>query len=130
VISALVIATCACVALAFVAWPLKRERVATEPQDQQRLDLEARKTSALAAIIDLEDEVAVGKLSTTDFAHLKAQYESEAATVMSEIAHSETTLGDDDDLEREIAELRSRLACPTCGSIRPDPSCTECGSVS
>jgi rubrerythrin len=36
---------------------------------------------------------------------------------------------DDDELEREIAELRARLQCPRCGALRePGEECPECGA--
>ncbi|MGH2807997.1 MAG: hypothetical protein ACRDKT_12070 [Actinomycetota bacterium] len=117
-------------AAVFVAAPIRRG--APAPAGDTRLeDLHARKRSSLEALIDLESEHAVGKLSDADFEHLKATYETEALTVLDEIDSLEEA-PPRDDLESEIAAVRSRLergTCPRCGASRPPGSrCPRCGA--
>jgi len=90
-------------------------------------DIEARKDSALSALLELEEERALGKLSDEDFVALRARYEDEAIALIkeSEIARVDA----DDPLEREIAALRDKLACPRCGALRDtEGTCPQCGA--
>lgn len=126
-----VVALLACAALAYVALPLgRRGRAEKEPSVEGELD--ARKTTALSAIVDLENERLVGKLSEEDFEVLRAQYEAEALQALTELdavrARSAPDPGaHDSSLEAEIAEMRRRLACPRCGSLRtPEGTCAQC----
>lgn len=123
-----VVALLACGALAYVALPLGQRRGKREAAPSAEGELDAQKTTALSAIVDLENERLVGKLSDEDFDVLRAQYEAEALRALTELdalrAHSEEP---DASLEAEIAEMRKRLACPRCGSLRSiDGTCSQC----
>ncbi|HEX2294984.1 MAG TPA: hypothetical protein VHN37_06705 [Actinomycetota bacterium] len=122
-----VVALLACAALAYVALPLGR-RGPGEPAPSREGELDARKTTALSAIVDLENERLVGKLSDEDFDALRAQYEAEALQALVELdALRAEAPRDDETLEAEVAEMRRRLACPRCGSLRsPDGTCSQC----
>lgn len=126
-----VVALLACAALAYVALPLgRRGRAEKEPSVEGELD--ARKTTALSAIVDLENERLVGKLSEEDFDVLRAQYEAEALQALTELDAVRARSGpdpgaDDSSLEAEIAEMRRRLACPRCGNLRTrEGTCAQC----
>ena len=127
-----VVALLACAALAYVALPLgRRGRAEKEPSVEGELD--ARKTTALSAIVDLENERLVGKLSEEDFDVLRAQYEAEALQALTELdaVRARSQEGgrgtSDPGLEAEIAEMRRRLACPRCGTLRtPEGTCAQC----
>ena len=124
-----VVALLACGALAYVALPLGQRRGRKEETSSAEDELDARKTSALSAIVDLENERLVGKLSDEDFDVLRAQYEAEALRALTELdaMRSQTDAPDDDSLEAEIAEMRRRLACPRCGRLRAtDGTCAQC----
>lgn len=128
-----VVALLACAALAYVALPLGQRRGRKEETPSAEAELDARKTTALSAIVDLENERLVGKLSDEDFDVLRAQYEAEALRALTELdalrAQSDAGAGDGDDasLEAEIAEMRRRLACPRCGRLRTtDGTCSQC----
>lgn len=128
---ALVVGVIALVALAYVAAPARRERTSTPVADPLS-DLEESKTLALTAILDLENERDMGKLSADDFAELRSVYETQALAAlheMDDVSASDTS----DPLEREIARVRERLStssCPACGASRPaDTSvCPRCGA--
>ncbi|HEX2196672.1 MAG TPA: hypothetical protein VHJ76_07075 [Actinomycetota bacterium] len=128
-----VVALLACAALAYVAVPLGRRGRTEEPPSAES-ELDARKTTALSAIVDLENERLVGKLSEEDFEVLRAQYEAEALQALTELdalraAQPDAT--DDASLEAEVAEMRRRLACPRCGSLRSiDGTCSRCQTTS
>jgi hypothetical protein len=125
----IVVAVAAIAALVYVIAPVARgPRVQTK--DPGRIEeAEARKRTALSAIIDLEAERDAGKLSEGDFDTLRAAAEADALAALAEadlVANAELN---DDDLEREIAEMRERLACPSCGAMRtPGKTCARCGA--
>jgi hypothetical protein len=94
--------------LLYVIAPLTRSGPRrTDPNRGLAAELDARKRAALGGIVDLEDERAVGKLNQEDFHALRAEYEAEALVAMAELDQLDTTHGD---VEREIAELKARLA--------------------
>lgn len=124
-----VVALLACAALAYVALPLGQRRGRREEPPSAEGELDARKTSALSAIVDLENERLVGKLSDEDFDVLRAQYEAEALQALTELdaLRARADAPDDASLEAEIAEMRRRLACPRCGRLRTiEGTCSQC----
>ena len=70
-------------------------------------DAAARKMRALDAILDLEAEVAAGKLSEEDFATFKTAHAKDALAAIRELDVSAAS--DSDELELEIAAARERL---------------------
>ena len=124
-----VVALLACAALAYVAVPLGTRRGSTDDPPSRESELDARKTTALSAIVDLENERLVGKLSDEDFDVLRAQYEAEALRALTELdaLRVQSEAPDDASLEAEIAEMRRRLACPRCGGLRStEGTCSRC----
>jgi hypothetical protein len=129
VVAAAIVALLAIVALAYVGTPLRRRRPPHRPADERWgvTDAEARKRAALAALMDLEEERAVGKLSEVDFLALRAEYEAEAIAALKQLDIA--VLAPDDPLEAEIAAYRLRLQCPACGALRPaEGTCPRCGA--
>ena len=126
-IAAVVVGLLALAALVYVIAPLRREQTNADEVDPWS-SAEDRKIAALSAILDLESERDVGKVSDEDFAELTKIYETEAVAALSELAGAGARTGVDR-LEQEIAEVRSRLAhrCPVCGNTqRPDGRCPRC----
>jgi hypothetical protein len=111
VISALVVVGLACVALAYVAVPLRDDRAEPRADDSDdAAELVGRKRAALVAILDMEDERDAGKLSNADFAALRTEYEAEAATALVELdALRASGRPVEESLEAEIAAIRARL---------------------
>jgi hypothetical protein len=100
-----------------------------EPPDAPTAEAEERKRAALTAIVDIEDEFAVGKLTRQDFDALRSQYEAEAVNALRELDAARPVSEPDDALELEIAALRAQLECPTCGGIRTAQGvCPQCRS--
>ena len=129
-IPGLVIGVLALLALAYIATPLRRAPAIPVDVDSDS-ELEERKHQALVAIIDLESERDVGKLSQADFEDLRMTYESEALAALSELDAVATWGGDQ--LEREIAAARAELhpeRCSNCGKSLPVGSarCPRCES--
>ena len=128
-IPGLIIGLLALAALAYVGAPLRRAETADASTDPEA-DLEDRKHQALVAILDLEAERDVGKLSEEDFDDLRLTYESEALAALSELDAVAPWGGDR--LEREIAAARANLqptSCPRCGKARPaGAACPRCDS--
>ena len=116
-------------ALAYVAAPLRRgPRRAFPHAPGEVVRIGERKTAALTAIIDLEEERDVGKLSDRDFELLRDQYEREALEALRELDALQTSEIGDEELEAEIAAARASMVCPSCG--RPNPTgerCARCG---
>ena len=110
-IPALVIAMLACVALAAVIAPLRRGE--TTEQMDLTAELEEKKMVALHAILDLESERDVGKLTESDFNELRAVYEAAALDLIHRLDATDLADPDpaesSDPLEREIALVRKRL---------------------
>ena len=75
--------------------------------DPPASDAAARKMRALDAILDLEAEVASGKLSEEDFAAFKTDHAKEALAAIRELDVSAAS--ESDELELEIAAARERL---------------------
>lgn len=76
-------------ALVFVLWPLlgraRRGRTLLALPPDRRQELAEEKRAALGAIRELEFEHGAGHVSDADFAELRARYEAEAATVLTEL---------------------------------------------
>ncbi len=125
----LVVALLACGALAYVALPLGTRRGRKEEAPSRERELDALKTTALSAIVDLEADRSVGKLSVEDFEVLRAQYEAEALRALVELDALRAGADEPEDLalEEEIAAMRVRLECPCCGGLRDtEGTCPEC----
>ena len=119
-------------ALAILFWvvvPMLRgaRLVRHSPAPQAAAD---RKSIALTAIVDLEEERALGKLAAPDFESLRANYEAEALAALRELTTvSSSPPPSDEELEAEIAEMRATLACPRCGRpLGAARSCSQCGA--
>src|SRR5207244_4112755 len=76
-------------ALVFVLWPLfgrvRRGRTFLPLPLDRRQELEEEKRVALGAIRELEFEHTAGHVSDADFTELRARYEGEAATILTEL---------------------------------------------
>lgn len=129
-IPGLVVALLAIVALIYVSAPIRRPPP-IPGDDELTSRAEARKVAALTAILDLESERDVGKLSEADLAELRSTYEHDALVALAEIDAAQA-LPATDPLEREIAAMRHRLSrdrCPSCGAARPaGTTCARCGA--
>lgn len=131
----LVVALLASAALAYVVLPLGQRRPAPDELPALEAELQGRKRSALEAIVDLEADRSVGKLSHEDFATLRAQYEADALSALTELddlgGRASTPRADDLALEEEVAAMRLRLECPSCGAMRAaDGTCPRCEPAS
>jgi len=70
---------------------------------------------------------AVGKLTQADLDSLRTRYELEALHALRDLDVLSGTAGDP--IEAEIAELRRRLSCANCGTLRdPGDRCPRCGA--
>jgi hypothetical protein len=130
-IAALVVAGLALAAAAYILRPLlDGPRIEAPSSDQAVEELHELKRAALMAIIDIEAERDVGKLSDEDFEVLKRQYGAEAVRALHQLDELGATQHDRDaELEAEIARIRETMTCPACGAIRdPGRPCPECGS--
>ena len=127
--AAIIVTVLAFLGLVFVVMPLRRGP--SFEADGSPSPLEAareKKTAALAGIIDVEQEHDAGKMTTEDFHSLRAEYERDAVAALNELDVLATG-SLDDDLEREIAEVRQKLACPSCGAPRSaGKPCPRCGA--
>ncbi len=128
-IEAVVVALLACVALVYVTNPLRRVpheqplREGPTPVEEAQ----ERKVSALSAIVDLEEEAAVGKLTIPELEALREGYEREALAALAQLDALAAPAPADDPLEVEIAAMRKRLACPSCGALRDhEGTCSRC----
>ena len=127
----IVVVALALVVAWYVAAPLRRgPRRDVDRRSVLEDEAEQRKRAALGAIVDIEGERAVGKLSERDFDALRREYEAEALAALRELDTLRSSRRDDDELEDEIAALRAEMTCPTCGGIRtPEGVCPRCSAA-
>jgi hypothetical protein len=122
-----VVAFIAIAGLAWVAAPLRWKRFALDDAARARSEAESNKRAALAALLDLEDELRLGKISEDDFAVLHADYEAEALVALRELDLIDASASDP--MEADIAAARERLTCPKCGAPRrAEKRCPRCGA--
>lgn len=135
-IPVLLVATLALGVLVWASLPVRRHTGTDLDAAESSRELEeanASKRAALMAIVDIENERAVGKMSTPDFDALKSEYEAQALRALraaDALRHSpEQTGRHGDEVELEIAAVRERLRCPNCGAARtPGAPCEQCGA--
>lgn len=124
VIGVAIVIVFALVAIAWVALPLlSGRRTDTPPPPPAKDEANARKNAALGALVDIEDELELGKLSAADFEVLRAEYERDALHALKDF----DALEGKDPLEDEIAAMRRSMTCPNCGALRrPGEACSKC----
>ncbi len=129
-IGVFVIALLTCAALLYVVGPLRRQTSDDEPVDVSALEqAQERKTTALNAIIELEEEAEVGKLTERELEVLRRAYEREALTALHQLDNLAAVTSQKDPLEEEIAAMRKQLACPSCGALRGSAgTCSRCNA--
>ncbi len=127
-IGILVVLLLAAGALAYVIAPLRRSETEGLPSGPSLEEqAQERKGSALTAILDLEEEAQVGKLTPDELETLRAEYEREALLALEQLDRIAAPAGADDALEAEIAAVKKRLACPSCGAVRTSGgACSRC----
>lgn len=127
-IGILVVALLACAAAGYVIAPLRRpESGAAEPGADALERAREDKEVALTAIVDLEEEAEVGKLSKTELQALRIGYEHDALQALEQMDAIGNPPAHEDPLEAEIDAMKRRLACPSCGAMRePDGTCSRC----
>ena len=125
-IGAVLVTVLGAAVLAYVLLPLRERREEGAESDVTLEELSARKTAALAGIVDLETERDVGKLGPEDFGALRAQYEAEAVEALRDMDALAAGGNLDAEIEAEIARVRASMTCPTCGGLRTDAGCTRC----
>ncbi|MBA2726426.1 MAG: hypothetical protein H0U53_10590 [Actinobacteria bacterium] len=130
-IEVLIIGLLACLALAYVAYPMSSGPTSDLPEPSKLVEEAGeKKRSALVAIVDMEEERATGKLSEEDFVVLRSQYEAEAIAALRQLDALQSETGYDADLEAEIAQVRASLMCPSCGALRdPGSKCSSCAAL-
>lgn len=129
-IGAIVVALLAAAALVYVIAPMRRpdfDQLPVGPSLEE--GARERKSSALTAIVDLEEEARVGKLTQRELETLREEYEREALLALEELDRIAAPSRSDDALEAEIAAMKERLACPSCGAVRTaGGACSRCDS--
>ncbi|MDQ4145850.1 MAG: hypothetical protein M3198_19310 [Actinomycetota bacterium] len=128
-IEILVIACAALLALGYVVGPMRGGRTSIEEPSDEVSEADADKRVKLGALIELEEERFSGKLSEPDFNLLRRQYENEAVAALKKLDELQRAPSPDDDLETEIARVKSELRCPSCGAPRSSGTpCPQCGA--
>lgn len=88
-----------------------------------------RRRAAFTALLDIEEERDIGKLSAEDFKSLQGEYEVEALHAIDALERIGDSPENDQELEAEIADLKNKMTCPNCGALRkPGETCNACGA--
>jgi hypothetical protein len=84
----------------------------------------------LSDLATLEEEVRASKVNPEELEALRRAYELETIAALEELDALQSSRASDEALEKEVAEIRERLACPSCGAVRdPDRArCARCGA--
>lgn len=140
-LSTILIALIVIAVVVIVAYPLFKPVPIVAPESSHPVleELVSQRDAMYAAIKDLENEYATGKLSETDYRSLRAKYEAKAVALLQELDRVVATLPrpeTDDAIEREVARLRraaaqeDALTCPQCGApyAAEDVFCAKCGT--
>jgi rRNA maturation endonuclease Nob1 len=129
-IPVVVVAILAIAALAYVSSPLRSgESNRAEVVPRSLEEARGRKAAALGALLELDEDAAMGKITLTDLERLRTQYEIEAVLALNELDEVQTEPVEEDALELEIRALRERMRCPSCGAVRPPGEpCPRCGA--
>lgn len=127
-IAVVIVALLAAAALAYVIAPLREpdtDELATGPSLEE--EAQERKATALTAILDLEEETRVGKLTQGELETLRVEYEREALLALEQLDRIAAPPRADDALEAQVAAMKKRLACPSCGAVRTaGGACSRC----
>lgn len=115
--------------LVWVLSPLRGGPVAETGERSQLIEeAEGRKRAALYALIDIEEEAEIGKLSPGDLEVLRNRYEHDAIDALRHLDELGAAATKPDDLESEIARLKEQMRCSNCGATRPpQQACSRCG---
>lgn len=128
-IEVLLVAAAALAALVLVAAPMRQGRRDIVEENNELADAAADKRTKLGALVELEEERFTGKLSKADFDLLQRQYEAEAVAALKKLDSLQDVTTTDEELEAEIARVKSEMQCPKCGALRrSEGRCPECGA--
>jgi hypothetical protein len=140
-LSTILIALIVIAAVAIVAYPLFKPVPVVLPEASAPVleELVSQRDAMYAAIKDLENEYATGKLSEADYRSLRAKYEAKAVAILQELDRVVAALPRaevDDVIERQVAQLRRGAmaerarTCPQCGAAytAEDVFCAKCGA--
>lgn len=95
------------IALAALAWVWRGQTAELQPSaGDPRAELYERKSAVLGALVDLDEEHEMGKLSSEDRDALRGSYETEAIEILDALDAAQNTT---DPLEAKIAAARQRL---------------------
>ena len=90
----------------FVVLPLFRSPEPSDDSQTAQGEARSRRNVALDAILELEDDMSMGKLTQDDFIELKARYEADAVRASREEL---LTQAEEDALEAEIELAKRQL---------------------
>ncbi len=127
-------------AIGIVVWPLLKRTGHGEQlgstEDTELGELLLQRDITFSAVSELESDYAMGNLSSSDYSELRQKYAQKAVSIIKDI--DDLHKGQDEEIEREVLELRRRMAlgapeaapaCASCGAeLNPDDNfCSRCG---
>lgn len=129
--------------LAFVGYPLLRQRREEEPEtDERGEELFGQRDATYSAIKELQFDYQLGNLSAQDHQALEEKYKHKAATILKQLDNIAVPVGKsrgpEEEIEEEILRRRRRrgvevgeLVCPSCGkkNLSSAKFCSGCGSA-
>lgn len=114
-----------------ILWPLLNRPEGRSAEGRSLPPAPAAKgRMALAAIRELEFDLATGKIAEDDYKMLRARYEARAVEALTD-APAVRPVAPDEALEAEIRAARGRRFCTSCGSALPSGArfCPSCGTA-
>lgn len=125
--SLLIVAAIAVLAIAFIVRPLANGDVSALSEEERRHStLQAAHEQALAALVEMDADYAMGKIEAEDYRRDRAVLLARGSQVLREIDQARPVASSDGG-EWE-AEVEARVARLRGDGVRGDPFCTQCGS--
>lgn len=124
----------AILSLAFVAYPLlkQRSRPTDSFEDAQLPEVYSERDATYSAIKELEFDFRSGSLSAKDYHDLDASYKRKAISILKKIDDLKKDSTVEDEIEMQVMEMRQAKGpfCPQCGARCQDSDrfCSRCGT--
>ncbi len=116
----------------FIAYPLFKQRLwsVDSSENEELQELHSKRDTTYSMLKELEFDFQSGILTEEDYRDLEARYKRKAISILRDVDNLEKGTGVEDEIEKQVLELRQGRFCPQCGARRQedDRFCANCGA--